>query len=212
MAKRKRRREAQSKKFEQWPMIIGLVLIIISILSIVPEPMGFIGQLGASFAMFLIGTGYQILLLGVLILGFYLVIKREWPDFLTTRFIGLYIVALGIIVLAHAGYIKANSNDVFKVFEETVDNLLANFSNSLNSNPLTLQGSGIIGAAFGVLFYKLFSIQGTYIVSVILMMLGIVLLTGVDLFALILKPFNLSSKKKLLIKIKRIIIQMKQMI
>ena len=109
MAKRKRRREAQSKKFEQWPMIIGLVLIIISILSIVPEPMGFIGQLGASFAMFLIGTGYQVLLFFTLLLGFYVLWKREWPDFLDTRFIGLYLTAVGIIVLAHTGYIKENT-------------------------------------------------------------------------------------------------------
>lgn len=195
MAKRKRRRETKSK-FEYWPMIIGLVLIVISILSIVPEPMGFIGQIGASFSMFLIGTGYQILLLGTLILGLYLVIKREWPDFLTTRFIGLYVVAIGLIVLAHTGYIKENTSDVFKILEETFDNLLANFSNSLNSNPLTLEGSGVIGALFGILFFKLFSLQGTYIVSVILVMLGIVFLTGVDLFALIAKPFKRKKKEK----------------
>ena len=196
MAKKKRRRESKDRKFEYWNEIIGLVLIIVSILSIVPEPMGIIGQIGASFAMFLIGTGYQILLLGTLILGFYVVVKRSWPDFLTTRFIGLYIVVIGLIVLAHTGYIKENSTDVFKVFEATVDNLLANFSNSINSNPLTLEGAGIIGAALGVMFYKLFSIQGTYIVSAVLIALGIVFLTGIDLIGLLLKPFKKLKKNK----------------
>lgn len=196
MAKRKRRRESKDKKFEHWTEIIGLILIVVSILSIVPEPMGIIGQIGASFAMFLIGTGYQILLLGTLILGFYAVIKRNWPDFLTTRFIGLYIVSIGLIVLAHTGYVKTNTNDVFKVFEATVDNLLANFSNSINGNPLTLEGAGIIGAALGVMFYKLFSIQGTYIVSAVLISLGIVFLTGIDLVGLLLKPFKRQKKHK----------------
>ena len=195
MAKRKRRRQT-SRKFEHWTEIIGIILIIISILSIVPKPMGITGQIGASFAMFLIGTGYQVLLFFTLLLGFYILWKREWPDFLSTRFIGLYIVSIGLIVLAHTGYIKANSTDVAKVFSETIDNLLANFSNSLNNNPLTVQGAGIIGAAFGVAFYKLFSLQGSYIVSIILIMLGTLFLTGIDLFAIIAKPFKRKKKEK----------------
>ena len=196
MAKKKRRKETKTKKFEHWNEVIGLALIVGSILSIVPKPMGVIGQLGASFAFFLIGTGYQILILGCLILGFYLLWKREWPDFLTNRFIGLYILITGLIVLMHIDFIKENTNDIMKVFEKTTDNILANFSNSLNGNSLTLKGAGIIGAAFGVLFYKLFSIEGTYIVSVLLILLGIVLLTGIDLFGMMLKPFKRKKKVK----------------
>ena len=196
MAKRKKRKTQERKPFEHWTEVIGIVLMIVSILAIVPTPLGIIGQLGASFAMFLIGTGYQILLLGTLILGFYLVWKRKWPDFFTTRFIGLYLVALGLIVLMHTGYIKENTKDVMKVFELTVDNLLSNFSNSLNNTKLTLTGSGIIGAAFGVLFYKLFAIEGTYIVSVILILLGIVFLTGINLVDVMLKPFKRKKKQR----------------
>ena len=194
MAKRKKRREPS--KFEHWTEIIGLILIIISILSIVPKPMGIIGDIGASFAMLLIGTGYQILLFFTLILGFYMVWKRKTPDFLTSRFIGLYLIAIGVIVLAHTGYIKENVNDVMKVFEDTTNNLLDNFSNSVNGNILTLKGAGIIGAAFGVAFYKLFSIEGTYIVSSVLIALGIVFLTGINLLDLLLKPFKRKKKEK----------------
>ena len=196
MAKRKKRKDTSKQKFEHWTEIIGIILMIVSILSIVPKPMGIIGQLGASFAMFLIGTGYQVLLLGCLILGFYLVWKREWPDFLTGRFIGLYILAIGIIVLMHTGYIKDNSKDVMQVLEKTVDNLLSNFSNSLNNTPLTLKGSGIIGALFGILFYKLFAIEGTYIVSAVLILLGTIFLTGIDLIGIMLKPFKRKKKPK----------------
>lgn len=195
MAKKKRKKDTGKKKFEHWTEIIGLVLILVSILSIVPEPMGFIGQIGASFAMFLIGTGYQILLLITLILGFYLIYKREWPDFFTTRLIGLYILAIGFIVLSHIGYVKANTNDVMVVFQDTIDNLLANFSNILNGNVLTLKGAGIIGAAFSIAFYKLFAVEGTYIVSAVLIVLGIVFMTGVDLIAIITKPFKRKKKK-----------------
>lgn len=197
MAKKKRRKTVSKKKFEHWNEIIGLILIVVSILSIVPEPLGFIGEIGASFAMFLIGTGYQILLLAVLIIGFYMVYKRELPDFLTTRLIGCYIFVIGIIVLSHINYVKVNESDVLIVFKDTVDNLLSNFSNILSGGILSLKGAGIIGAAFSVLFYKLFAIEGTYIVAIILILLGLILMTGIDLFALILKPFKRKKKKKL---------------
>lgn len=195
MAKKKRKKDQSKKKFEHWTEIIGLVFIIVSILSIVPEPMGFIGQIGASFSMFLIGTGYQILLLVFLLLGFYLIYKREWPDFFTTRLIGCYIMATGFIVLSHINYVKDVVN-VVDVFEETVNNLLSNFSNILNGSILTLKGAGIIGAAFSTVFYKLFSVEGTYIVATVLIVLGIVFMTGIDLVAIITKPFKRKKKKK----------------
>ncbi len=195
MAKKKRKKDPSKKKFEHWTEIIGLVFIIVSILSIVPEPMGFIGQIGASFSMFLIGTGYQILLLVFLLLGFYLIYKREWPDFFTTRLIGCYIMATGFIVLSHINYVKDVVN-VVDVFEETVNNLLSNFSNILNGSILTLKGAGIIGAAFSTVFYKLFSVEGTYIVATVLIVLGIVFMTGIDLVAIITKPFKKKKKKK----------------
>lgn len=195
MAKKKRKKDSSKKKFEHWTEIIGLIFIIVSVLSIVPEPMGIIGQIGASFAMFLIGTGYQILLLIFLLLGFYLIYKREWPDFFTTRLIGCYIMATGFIVLSHINYVK-DVNNVVLVFEETVNNLLANFSNILNGSILTLKGAGIIGAAFSALFYKLFSVEGTYIVAVVLIVLGIVFMTGIDLIAIITKPFHKKKKKR----------------
>ena len=195
MAKKKRKKDPSKKKFEHWTEIIGLVFIIVSILSIVPEPMGFIGQIGASFSMFLIGTGYQILLLVFLLLGFYLIYKREWPDFFTTRLIGCYIMATGFIVLSHINYVKDVVN-VVDVFEETVNNLLSNFSNILNGSILTLKGAGIIGAAFSTVFYKLFSVEGTYIVATVLIVLGIVFMTGIDLVAIITKPFKRKKKKK----------------
>ena len=172
------------------------MFIIVSILSIVPEPLGFIGQIGASFAMFLIGTGYQILLLITLLLGFYLIYKREWPNFFTTKLIGFYILISGFVVLSHIGYVQEHTANVLVVFEETIDNLLINFSNILNGNGLTLKGAGIIGAAFSTVFYKLFAVEGTYIVSVVLIVLGIVFMTGVDLLSMIVKPFKKKKKKK----------------
>ncbi len=177
MAKNKRRKE-KKKGFEYTEELTGLILIILSILGIPPKPLGFVGEIVASFAMFLVGTAYQILLLLVLFVGGYLIIKRQWPKFLTGRLVGFYSICLGFLVLSHISYVSKNEGDVLIVLKDTVDNLLANFSSTVNAAPLTLKGAGIIGAAFSIVFYKLFAIEGTYIVAGVFIFVGTILLTG----------------------------------
>ena len=178
MAKKKKRKNAKQKKFEYTEELTGLILLILSVLSIPPTPLGFVGQIVASFAMFLVGTAYQILLLLILIIGLYLIVKRSWPNFFTSKLVGFYSLCLGFLVLSHISYVTQNSGDVLIIVKDTIDNLLANFSNTMNATPLTLNGAGVIGAMFSILFYKLFAEQGTYIVAGLLIFVGTVLLTG----------------------------------
>lgn len=196
MAKTKKKKKSEEKKFEHWNEVIGLFLIVVSILSIVPTPLGIIGELGASFAMFLIGTWYQVLLLFVFFLGCYMVYKRELPDFFTRRMIGLYLLMAGLLVLEHTTYVKTYSKDVLMVFQVTVDNLVANFQHIMDDTALTLKGAGVIGALFSVAFYKLFALEGTYIVSILFLLVSIAMLTGFDIVSFITKPFKRSKKKK----------------
>ena len=199
MAKRKRKVQRERKKFDHWTEVMGVVLMVFSLLGMLSPfvNMGPVGQISASFAMFLVGVGYEILLLSGLVLGFYLLWKRDWPDFLNIRFIGIYLIVVCLLVLMHMNYIKIHSSDVMKVFDDTLNNLLTNFSNSLNGTKLTASmGGGIIGAAFGVLFYKLFSTVGTYIVCGVLIALGIVFLTGIDLIGILLKPFKRKKRER----------------
>lgn len=196
MAKTKKKKKSEEKKFEHWNEVIGLFLIVVSILSIVPTPLGIIGELGASFAMFLIGTWYQVLLLFVFFLGCYMVYKRELPDFFTRRMIGLYLLMVGLLVLEHTTYVKTYSKDVLMVFQVTVDNLVANFQHIMDDTVLTLKGAGVIGALFSVTFYKLFALEGTYIVSILFLLVSIAMLTGFDIVSFITKPFRRTKKKK----------------
>ena len=204
MAKKKKRKETKKTGFDHTEEITGIVLIILAILSIVPKPFGFVGEITASFAMFLIGTGYQILLLAMLILGGYLVWKKERPNFFTNRLIGLYCVLMGLIVLAHINFVTENQGDSLVVIKETVNNLMSNFNHIMKGTPLTLKGAGIIGAALSIVFTKLFATTGTYIVSSVVIVLGIVLLTGFDLVEWIKSIFAKIPRRK---KEKRAIVE-----
>lgn len=181
MAKKKSRKEEKNKKFEHMEDLIGILLVILSILSIVPKPFGMVGQVVASFAMFLIGTGYQLLLLAVFMVGCYLLWKKEWPDFFSSRLVGIYCILTGLIVLAHINYVTENSGDVLVIMKETLNNLMSNFNRIRTGHLLTLKGAGIIGAALSIVFTKLFAVVGTYVVSIIMIIVGIVLSTGISI-------------------------------
>ncbi|HIQ64566.1 MAG TPA: cell division protein FtsK [Candidatus Faecenecus gallistercoris] len=179
MAKRKHRKEKEEKRLISNPApLVGVILIIVSLLGILPTPLGIVGEVVASFAMFLVGTGYQILLLAILILGFYLCIKKESPNFFNTHLIGVYLITIGLIVLAHLNYVTENNGDIAVVVKETVTVLMNNFAHLSNGTPLTLTGAGIIGCLLAVLFSKLFAVLGTYIVAGVIIALGIFFATG----------------------------------
>ena len=88
---------------------------------------------------------YQILLLLTLIVGLYLIVKRSWPNFFTSKLVGFYSLCLGFLVLSHISYVTQNSGDVLIIVKDTIDNLLANFSNKELTSVIIPNGVTIIG-------------------------------------------------------------------
>ena len=176
MAKKKTKRE-KKKGFAYSSELYGVIFLLAGIIGI--GKYGPVGNLISSFAVFLVGVFYNILLVLLIILGGYLIIKREWPNFFTTKMLGFYLFMIGILSLMHEDYISANNYNGIKVFQETVDQLTVAFSTIMNSNAtIDIIGGGIIGCTFGVLFTSLFSYNGMKIVSWTLCIAGVSLFTG----------------------------------
>ena len=117
----------------------------------------------------------------LLIIGGYLVIKREWPDFFTSKLIGLYIFILGLLILMHKEFIVQNDGKMMVIFKETVNQLVSAFNSIMKTGKLSdllAVGGGIIGGVFAIIFDKLFSYTGMQIVAWTLIGLGIALFTG----------------------------------
>ena len=100
MAKKKKRKETEKKSTGYKVELIGVILIVIAIIGCIPGT-GLVGNFIHQFAMFLVGSWYGILLLSVIIVGIYMIIKREKPDFFTSNLIGLYILMIGILLFSH---------------------------------------------------------------------------------------------------------------
>lgn len=178
MAKKKKSKNTK-KEFEHSAELYGVIYILISILGL--GKYGPVGRFINSFFVFLFGSIYMVFIVVLLIIGGYLVIKREWPDFFTSKLIGLYIFILGLLILMHKEFIVQNDGKMMVIFKETVNQLVSAFNSIMKTGKLSdllAVGGGIIGGVFAIIFDKLFSYTGMQIVAWTLVGLGIALFTG----------------------------------
>ena len=178
MAKRKSRKQTKQPKGYQVELN-GIILLLIAIIGFGSNymNMGVVGKFISSFAVFLVGTWYSILLLGLLITGCYLIIKRKWPIFFTSRLVGVYLIFIGVLIFSHVNYVKNADIESGEVIKDTINNFL-----SFTSGTATIQGGGMLGALFASLFVILFNISGTEIVVWVLIVCGIIMFTGVSFY------------------------------
>ena len=177
MAKRKKRKDDKKKTPGYHVELIGILLILIAILGAGSKGgFGPVGRLIGAFAAFLVGAWYNLLLVAVFIVGVYMMVKRERPNYFTSKLVGFYIVCIGILVFSHLSYITKNNLQGFDILKETVLNFMASTKSMMN-----IQGGGLIGALVSILFVSLFDVAGTKIVSWALIICGIVLFTGVSI-------------------------------
>ena len=175
MAKRKKKKETK-KGFAHSTELYGVLLVLAAILGI--GRYGPVGNMIASFAIFLVGVLYNPLLVVLLILGAYLIINRSWPNLFTTKMLGIYLLLIGVLVLMHENFILQNDSNAVKVFNETTNQLINSFSDVMKGARPNAIGGGIIGCTFGVLFMMLFSYRGMQIIAWTLIIIGFSLFTG----------------------------------
>ena len=178
MAKRKRKRQ-KKQKIEISIELYAVLLIIISVIGL--GKLGPAGRLVSSFGLFLTGSIYMVLLLCLLIIGIYAFVKKEWPDFFSTKMFGIYLLSIGILTWMHWNFISLNDGNTNAIFKETVDQLVEGFHSIMNTGSITNStavGGGMIGALFALGLCKLFSYVGMQIVTFVFIIGGICMFTG----------------------------------
>ena len=179
MAKRKRKKSTKKQKLELKIEVYAVLLIIISIIGL--GKLGPVGRFIASFSVFASGSAYMITLILLLIVGIYTFFKGEWPEFLSTKFLGFYMLAIGLLSFMHWDFISQNDGNSSLIFRETLNELSKGFNSIMQTGSISESisvGGGFIGGIFALLFSKLFSILGMKIVSVAFVVIGLCLFTG----------------------------------
>ena len=179
MAKRKKRKTTKKSKIEIGIELYSVLLVIIAILGI--GKMGPVGELIASFSLFATGSIYMVLLLILFIIGVYAFIKREWPEFFSTKMLGFYLFAIGILTFMHWEFVSENLGNSNLIFRETINQLVKGFNSIMSTGSVTTDiavGGGIIGGIFALIFSQLFSYIGMQIVTITLIIVGLCMFTG----------------------------------
>lgn len=181
MAKKKTKKEKNKNKFEYSNEIVGVIIILLGVIGILGT--GIVGNIVRSFAIFLVGTIYLALLILLVIVGILLILKKETPNLLSSRFVGFYIIILSLLVILHVKYIEVNGTEGVKIITETFNNLLLSFS---SNTALSNSGGGIIGAVVSYIFVTCFG-SGAIIVTFTLLALGIILVLNISILELLNK-------------------------
>ena len=191
MAKKKKRKETK-KDTSYLVELKGMLLILISIIGICK--FGIVGAFIGHFAAFFVGVAYNILLAVIFLVGLCMIVKRDYPNFFSSKLIGIYAIVISLLVFCHIDYIKQLDTSGTQIFTETIDNLMA-FANGTGQ----IQGGGMIGAFFAWACVSLFTIEGTRVVCIALIIFGIVMFTGVSIYDMIT-----ASKDKVSNALKRV--------
>ena len=203
MAKRKKKKVVK-RSFKYSAELWGILLVLAAILGI--GNYGIVGKMVASFGLFLVGSLYMVFLLVMFVIGAYLLLKREWPDFFSTKLIGLYIFFLGFLILMHQKFVAVNDGNMMLIFRETVNQLVGGFNEIMSQgglNDLFAVGGGLIGGVFAIIFTKLFSYTGMQIVSWVLIAGGFFLFTGFSVVDFVKEKMAVSKEKLASIKEKK---------
>ena len=117
----------------------------------------------------------------LLILGIYVFIKGEWPEFFSTKFFGFYLFVIGLLSFMHWDFVELNNGNMSIIFRETVNELTKGFNLIMKTGSVGESisvGGGIIGWVFASIFAALFSNTGMKIISIVFLVGGIILCTG----------------------------------
>ena len=177
MAKRGRKKKS-SVLLGLHPEVYAIFLIIMAIVGI--GKLGPVGRGVAALSVFFTGSLYMVFLVIVLIVGIITFLKGEMPEFLSTKYIGLYIFFIGLLMLLHWSFIDFNGG-VAILFKDTVNRLTegSKLIFSIGSlEDITSVGGGIIGGVFAITSLKLFSAMGMKIISIVFIVVGVILFTG----------------------------------
>ena len=185
MAKKKKRKDSNKKNTGYKIELKGIFLLLFAIIGCCP--FGIIADVIKGFSSFLVGVWWALFLVFIGICGIYMIVKRETPDYLSGKYIGLYIIIFSVLALTHAGYVKSIEGiDVneFKIMDngvtvvkETIDNML-NFINTGKG----LQGGGVLGAIFASILVGLLTLKGAELVCIVLIICGFIMFTGISIY------------------------------
>ncbi|MEH7234713.1 DNA translocase FtsK [Bacillus sp. JJ1562] len=191
MAKRKRR---QSKRKDEWKKTLKFELLGLLLLALACIGLARLGTVGTGLVYlfrFFLGNWDILGLIGLLLVSIYIIWNRTWPRIVTRQLIGVYLIVCSMLLLSHIPLFNLQTNEGKFTDPSVIKNTWSMFWAVVNGNSSTTDlGGGMIGSILFAASYFLFDETGTKIISVFLIVIGGVLVTGKSLHDTIAKIFS----------------------
>lgn len=171
--------------------LYGIVILTLSVIAISQE-----GPVSRSFKYlfrFLIGSMEFIIPLVFIYLGLYVLVKRAWPVWRTTRKAGILLIILAFILMSHISlfdelYPKGKISGGMIMSQSWSSLMTAMEASERGRAALEREvGGGIIGAALYSLLYFLFANLGAKLIQYMLILIGVLLVTKLSIGDIIQK-------------------------
>lgn len=213
MAKKRKRKTTRKKQTTTKKIfsfeIIGLLFILIAIFSSGANFFndGFIPSILEYILRLFLGMWYFVGSIIFLILGLYLIFKKQYPKFFNNNNISLLILFLGGLLLTHIYILEPAliNNENKNIINLTWENYV-NYING-TARGIDMAG-GMIGAILLTFTFYLFSGIGAKIIGYFMIVIGILMLTNLSLADIFKTVYQWMDK--LTQKIKRSIIESKK--
>ncbi|WP_338754088.1 DNA translocase FtsK [Bacillus sp. FJAT-52991] len=192
-----RKRKKTSRRTKKAPQIketiklelIGIVIIALSLIGIIQ--LGAVGKAFTYFFRFFFGQWFMVGFISAMAYASYIMFKREKPFLFQRRLVGLYIVLISMLLLSHVKLFELLGNG--RPFDQP--SVLINTWNLFwmevkeGAGASSDLGGGMIGALLFSVTYFLFDTLGTRICSFVLILVGMILITGKSFSELFRKLF-----------------------
>jgi S-DNA-T family DNA segregation ATPase FtsK/SpoIIIE len=159
--------------------LYGLILLAFFLITL--SKFGWFGGTFAWMFRFLTGTWDFILPLIGIFCSVSIMIRREWPYFLTPRWVGFYTVIFSILLFDHLFWFDQLSaqgrfvdQNILSITWDAILQEKAQLQRGLAST--TDVGGGMIGGLALTVHYYLFARTGTFIIASVLFLIGLMLL------------------------------------
>lgn len=205
MTKRKGKQRKQRKPKDDWKRILkfelsGLIILAIALIAI--SKLGFVGTTFVHLFRFFSGEWYMLFLVGIVIFSLYLIWKQQIPPLFSRQMVGIFCITASLLLLSHVTLFKMLSHNGTFVTPSVLSNTLELFWMDVRGEASSVDlGGGMLGAIFFAASYYLFAEAGSRIIAVVLIVIGIILITGRSLqgtITKILQPIGNFVKNQIL--------------
>ena len=191
MAKRRKKRTSKKAKLDATLVttIKGFIITLIAIIGCLP--FGPVSQIIRGTAAILVGVWWIVLLLIIGFCGLYMLFNSEKPKYLSVKSFGILFIFLALTTISHLSIINdlMTTEQGFNINNDLIDKVIVPvWKNSIDFAKGTYGlglgshiGGGMIGAFLSAVMTKLLTINGAFVISVIVVILGITLVTGMSI-------------------------------